>query len=253
MPIQWGPQGQQQKPQSPWAAPSPGQEGYGLPKSPIFQSKVGVLEPEQYSDANLGTGITAATNANAGGIMALQKAASGPNQLDVNSQNAMRQVLMQRLGSLEGGTNAQKGELDTQLQRGAQNQADVLRRSMAGGGAYGSGNFSRAIGDIGGHTANARAQGLLGIENNTNAQLGQIGAGLQSVGQQGLQQGAFQNQQANQYAQLLQQIANQQLGRDTSIAGNELAKQKMTMDMWGQIIGGATGIGAAAAGKPPGA
>lgn len=146
------------------------------------------------------TDASALGDPRAAAVRAIQQGMSTANPADQQSQDALRGAYQSRLSSLQGNAQGQKNQMDTDLQKGFQQQNDMLRRGAAGSGAYGSNAYGNEVGNLSSQYANARNQGILGIENNLNSQLGQVGAGLSGVENQDMQQRQFAANQQNQLA-----------------------------------------------------
>ena len=133
----------------------------------------------------------------------------------------------QRLAGFGAGETSRRAVFEAEQQRGLEQSLTQARRQLGGTGVAGSSQAGRAIGGIIGQAQESRSRGLLDLRSQGIQELGALQGlqrgGLQdllsiSAGQRGLAgqdiaERQFESTQALSLAQLLQQQAESELGR----------------------------------------
>jgi len=171
----------------------------------------------------------------------LQKAMSTANPEDVAAQDAIRSAFGERLQGLQGNMAQQKGQLESDLSKGFQNQVAEVRRQAGGTGTIGSSTYGSQIGDVGSQYQNMRAKALQDLQNQGLQELQGIQGGLQGVYGQDLQERGFQGMQANQYSQLLMDQITADQTRASGLADlrqkDKASERKFYSDLFGDVAG----------------
>ncbi len=214
---------------------------------------VGGLTTGQLNDPQWGFGTSFQANARQAGIMALKDSMSGQNEGDAAAQGEMRDYYRDSLGGLGKLGDLRGSALDTSMQRGLGNLLQQYKNTNAGTGRIGSSQYGRGQGDIVGRVASEYTKGLADLSGQQLQNAGQIGQGLGAISQQGLQERAFQNKQANDLANLYAQQQALDSGRDQGINALKAQQDQANQQFWASIISsGATAIGAASKGAQGG-
>lgn len=227
------------------------------PQAPIKASDtskgqmVGYLTTGQLNDPQWGFGTSFQAAAKQGGIQALKDSFSDQNADDAAAQGQLRDYYTQSLGGLGKLGDMRGTALDTQMQTGLGNLLQQYKNTNAGTGRIGTSQYGRGQGDITQRLASEYTKGLADLSGQQLQNAGMIGQGLGSINQQGLQERAFQNKQANDLAGYYAQQQNMDLGRDSGINALKQQEAAANQAFWGSIIGAAGQAGGAMLGKPP--
>ncbi len=174
---------------------------------------------------------------------------------DAGFQQQFGQALSSRLGSFGQGETQRRGVFEAEQQRGLENSLAQIRRQSGGTGLAGSSQSGRALGGILAQAQEGRSQGLLNLRNQGTQELGALqtlqSGGLQDLlsilgGQQRLQgqdiaERNLQFGQGTSIADLLQQQAESELGRQSGLRGVGQGGLPQTSD-FATGLGGLAGI-----------
>lgn len=218
----------------------------------IQQGKTGYLTNDQLLDPSLGFGSTYQAAARQAGTNALQGAMSQANPEDLAAQKGLRDYYTQSLQGLGRLGDLRGTALDTQMQTGLGNLLQQYKNQNAGTGRIGSSQYGRGQGDITQRIASEYSKGLADLSGQQLQNAGQIGQGLGSIYGQDLQERAFQQQQAQNYANYLAQQQGIDANRDQGLAQLKQQQDAANQAFWGNVIQAGATIGGAAIAGPAG-
>lgn len=157
--------------------------------------------PEELMGSPAGTAFAKRANI-------LQSGFSGQQQGTTDYQDALRSAAMGRINQIGSGdlVKQQKQALTTDLERGFENQAAMLRRSAAGTGAGASLGYGRAAGDLANQFQQNLGKSLLSADMAGREQDMAELSGLGGVGQQLFAQELANRQQMYNQAQDLSNV-----------------------------------------------
>ncbi len=217
--------------------------GYTQPPQNINKDtkKFGYLDTDQIQQKGWDTGQSFDSAAKGASIESLKNGMSSANPADYKSLDMLRNYYQGQLQDLPGLQADNISSFDTQSQRGLSNLLGQHANANAGTGRLGSRQFAGAEGDITARAMGEYNKGLLDARNNSINQAGAIGQGLEGVQNQDLGERKFQFDQGKSLSDLIAQQLSLDMGREGQLGAQRAQEDQANKQMWGQIIGGATG------------